>query len=87
MFTVIWRDSALDALAARYVAADLSTQDAIANCVEQFNRILADDPLNFGESRSGHRRIGFIRPCAITFMVDHPDDAPNVVRVTHFWTY
>ncbi|MBP3958587.1 hypothetical protein J8F10_25340 [Gemmata sp. G18] len=85
MFAVIWRDSALDALADAFVQANTSTRDAIERAVIRFNNQLAADPNDLGESRSGAgRRIAYDSPCAIRFTVD---TAGGTVRVTHFWTY
>lgn len=85
MFAVIWRDTALDALADDYVRADPSARDAIERAVTRLNNRLASDPTALGESRPGRgRRVAFDSPCAIRFTVDPAD---RVVRVTHFWTY
>jgi hypothetical protein len=85
MFAVIWRDSALDALADAFVQADLPTRDAIERAVTRLNNRLASDPNALGESRPGQgRRIAFDHPRAIRFTAD---DAAGIVRVTHFWTF
>jgi len=85
MYAVIWMDAALDALADAYVAADLSERDALEKAVLRINAQLASDPIAFGESRPGKRRIGFDKPCAIYYVVNDPSE--GVVRVTFFWTY
>jgi hypothetical protein len=85
MYGVIWRESALDAMADAYVAADPKRRNSIEQAVIHFNAELAKDPYELGESRSGKRRIAFQLGCAITFVVDDP--IPGVVRVSHFWTF
>jgi len=85
VWTVIWYNAPLDALADAFVAADLPTRDAIERAVTRLNARLATDPAGLGESRPGQgRRIAFDSPCGIRFTVDLTD---RVVRVTHFWTY
>jgi hypothetical protein len=84
MWSVIWRDTALDELADAMVGADLPTQDLITQRVEALNRRLALDPLSEGESRTGRVRIAFDDPVGILFTVSETD---QVVWVTHFWTY
>jgi hypothetical protein len=85
MFTVIWRHSALDALADAVVQADQSTRDAIEQAVIRLNNRLASNPSGLGESRPGPgRRIAHDHPCAIRFTVEAAD---QVVRVTRFWIY
>ncbi len=85
MFTLIWRDPPLDALADAFVQADPPTRDAIERAVTRLNNRLRSDPNGLGESRPGRgRRIAHEAPCGINFTVD---DAANVVRVTRFWTF
>jgi hypothetical protein len=84
MYTVIWRDAALDALADAFVAADLLMRGRIERAVTRLNKQLAADPEDIGESRGGKRRIAFEAPCGIRYMVDTSN---LTARVTHFWTY
>lgn len=85
MHGVIWRESALDAMADAFVTADPARRTLIERAVIFFNNALANDPQNLGESRGGNRRIAFDSRCAITFVIDEP--IAGVVRVSHFWTY
>jgi hypothetical protein len=84
MNAVIWRDSALEALADAFVLSDLPTQDNIERIVKGLNARLLSDPHTLGESRGGQRRIAYRAPCAISFLID---DSSGIVRVTHFWTF
>jgi hypothetical protein len=84
MHEVIWRDTALDALADAYVAADRPTRDRIEAAVVRLNSRLAESPESEGESRPDERRITFAAPVAIIFRVD---EAALRVRVIQFWTY
>jgi hypothetical protein len=85
MFAVIWRHTALDALADAIVQADLATRDAIEQAVTRLNLRLLNDPNNLSTPQTGQgRRIAFDQPCGIRFTVD---DAAGIVRVTLFWTY
>jgi hypothetical protein len=56
MFTVTWRDRALNRLADFYVAVDPATRQRIADGVAELNNRLAADPWNEGESRTGNYR-------------------------------
>ena len=81
MFAVIWREAALDELADHFVRADGDRRDQIERAVLGFNARLANDPLHFGESRSGRTRVAVDGRCAIYFRVE---DAQQVAVVTHF---
>ena len=84
MFTVIWRDAALDELADVYVLADEASRTRLEQVVVGWNNQLNSTPMNLGESRTGNRRIALAGRCGIIFAVDA---AVQVVRVLHFWTY
>jgi hypothetical protein len=60
MYTVIWRVSALDALANVYVQANPTDRARMASAIASLNSRLKDDPLAEGESRSGGNRIAFL---------------------------
>jgi hypothetical protein len=55
MFALIWYNSALDALAAAFVQADLPTRDAIEQAVTRLNNGLASNPNGLGESLTNRR--------------------------------
>jgi len=67
VYQLIWRDSALDALADIYVAADPANRAIISAEVEELNAQLRLNPTTVGESRSGSDRMTFIHRVAIGF--------------------
>jgi hypothetical protein len=79
MYTLVWRERALDRLADIYVAVDPATRAAIAAGVIALNKRLAADPLHEGESRYGGYRVTFTQSLAVSF---HVNVADRIVRVT-----
>jgi hypothetical protein len=84
MYTVIWSDSALDRLAELYVAASPGERNRMALGIDAFNRLLSEQPLEVGESRSGLMRIGFPDLLAVRFRVDSDARIVRVVGVIRF---
>jgi hypothetical protein len=84
MFRVRWKQSALNELAALWMAADSEERRAITAATHRIDQLLRGDPDNQGESRPGGRRILFVPPLGILFRVDA---AQAVVRVLHVWRY
>lgn len=84
MYEYRWLDSALDKLAAVYVAADVPTRDRMAAGVEQFNARLAADPLGMGESRVGWYRIAFPPLLQVYYHVDAANRRVRVVDVIRY---
>jgi hypothetical protein len=79
-FSVVWRQSVLDALADLYVILSLEEQDRMAAGVKTFNARVAREPFDVGEGREDdHDRIAFMPLLIIGFQVD---PAARVVRVT-----
>jgi len=60
MYTVRWRRTALDQLAALWL--DSNDRAAITAAVDEIDRVLAADPINAGESRAGDTRVMFVDP-------------------------
>ncbi len=84
MFQLIWRDSALDALADHYVAADPKTRQKMASLVDAMNNRLKNDPLGEGESRPGNYRVTFLNGLTITFDVLLGELTVRVIRVHQY---
>lgn len=75
-WTVTYQPSAQNDLTNLWLNA--ADPKAVANAADEIDRILASNPLNAGESRSGSTRIVIEWPLAVHFDV-YPDDA--LVRV------
>jgi hypothetical protein len=76
---VEWKETALDRLADRYVAADPALRDAIEQAVSYINATLAVDPVQ-GESRARTtQRAWFVNPVSVLFEV-FPSDGLVVVQ-------
>ena len=79
MYDFRWLDSALDALADIYVAATVPDRERMATGVERFNRRIALNPNDVGESRDGGYRVDF-PPLLVVYF--HVDDMRREVEVT-----
>jgi hypothetical protein len=84
MFRVRWKQSALDELAALWMAADSEGRRAITAATHRIDQLLQGDPENQGESRPGGRRILFVPPLGLLYRVD---PAQSVVHVLQVWRY
>jgi hypothetical protein len=84
MFTVRWKRSALDELAALWSSADSVMRQAITTATNQIDLGLQHDPIEKGESRGSEQRIWFMFPLGIRFEVDRQQSS---VRVLHVWSY
>ena len=82
MYTVRWKRTALDKLTELWL--DATDRVAINNAVEEIDRLLASNPHEAGESRSGDIRVLFCQPLGAFFEID---DARNVVHVLRVWTF
>jgi hypothetical protein len=84
MYEVRWTKSALDELAEMWLVSDSSLRDAITAAAAQVDAMLAKFPGEAGESRSDNRRILFMPPLGVSFVVHEPD---RRVIVLHVWCY
>ena len=82
MYTVRWKRTALDRLAELWLEAD--NRSAVTTAVDEIDRILAGDPHNAGESRSGETRVLFVAPLGVFFEIP---DSSKVVDVLRMWTF
>jgi len=74
-YTVTWHPKAENELATIWMAAP--DRNAVTSAAAELDRQLEDDAGNVGESRTGKRRITFVKPLAIIFEVD--EDKRTVV--------
>jgi hypothetical protein len=79
MYTVAWRDSALDELARLWMQAP--DRNRVRAASDEIDTLLARDPLAEGESRIGTRRILFVLPLGVTYDVDEAGQAVHVLAV------
>jgi hypothetical protein len=83
MFTVRWKKSALNELAALWVQADAGMRKAITDATLAVDQGLRQDPNHKGESRVGEERVWFVFPLGVLFETEEA----SVVRVLHVWVY
>lgn len=67
-YTVVWRSSAEEELAAIWEASD--DRNAVSAAAEEIDRRLARDPIRFGESRDPGERLAYYGPLSVYFHVD-----------------
>ena len=84
MFTLIWRDRALNQLADIYVTADPAERQRTAAAVDALNARLRSNPLNEGESRAGDLRVTFISLLIVGFRVFPSDRVVRVISVRRY---
>jgi plasmid stabilization system protein ParE len=82
MYTVRWKQSALDRLAELWL--DAADRDAVNAAVLEIDRSLASNPNEAGESRSENVRVIFCQPIGCFFFIDESRDVVEVLRV---WTF
>ncbi len=81
-YTVIWLFGAQEMLAAVWTAA--ADRNEVAEASFRIDRMLAVDPLDFGESRDANRRLAFDPPLQVMFRVFAGDKRVEVVSVGAF---
>lgn len=84
MFTVRWKRSALNELAALWTQADSTMRQAITAATNRIDQELQHDPENQSESRGGGERVYFEFPLGIRFEVDRQE---SLVHVLHVWSF
>jgi len=82
MYIVRWKRTALGRLAELWIEA--TDRSAVTAAVEEIDRILAADPHDAGESRSGQTRILFVAPLGVFFDIH---DSSRLVEVLKVWTF
>jgi hypothetical protein len=78
VYTVTWRDPALDQLAELYVSLSVEERERLAAAVAALNERLRHDPIEVGESRTRGFRLTFLPHASVAF---HVDVKTNQVRV------
>ena len=81
MFEVVWERSALDELAAIWVAAAVDDRGLLTAAADAIDPALAASPDDVGESRPDGTRVHFEWPLGIRFDVDHPNQTVRVLQV------
>lgn len=76
-YTVAWRPQAEQQLAALWLNA--ADRPRVAAAADAIDMLLAKDPQECGESRSGPTRILFVRLSVVLFEISEPD---RIVYVT-----
>jgi plasmid stabilization system protein ParE len=79
-FTVVWRPSAEEKLAAIWSSAD--DREAVASAADTIDAFLRTDPLAVGESRIGVTRILTVSPLSVYYDVLERD---RLVAVWAVW--
>lgn len=79
-FRGTWIPSAENRLAELWLGSRIASQ--ITRAADQLDKLLAENPLAVGESRSADIRIAFESPLAVTFLVD---EAAGEVVILHVW--
>ncbi|HEX3601089.1 MAG TPA: hypothetical protein VHU84_13145 [Lacipirellulaceae bacterium] len=82
MYTVRWKQSALDRLAELWLEA--VDRESINTAVREIDRVLASNPHGAGESRSEKVLVIFCQPIGCFFFIDETRDVVEVLRV---WTF
>jgi hypothetical protein len=81
-WTVSYRPSAQDDLANIWLNAP--EPQAVADAADTIDRLLADDPLNVGESRAGNVRILIELPLTVLYEV-YSEDTLVTVFAVFYW--
>ncbi len=81
-WTVTYRPSAQGDLADIWVNAP--DPQEVAETADAIDQVLANNPLEAGESRSGNSRIIIARPLSVLYDV-YPEDARVEVFAVSFW--
>jgi hypothetical protein len=84
MFSVKWHRRANQQLAAAYLAALAAGRGAAVTAASaQIDILLANDPTGQGESREGSKRILFVPPLVVDFVVQ-PERQRVIVRAIRY---
>jgi hypothetical protein len=82
-WTVLYRPSAQDQLAEAWLNSP--DPQSVAEAADAIDRILASNPMEVGESRSGNSRIIMQQPLTVLYDV-YPDDAVVEVFAVFDWS-
>ena len=78
-YRVLWRIRAEAQLASLWLRA--ADKDALTDCSEAIDRILARDPHSQGEGRQGNACLWFYRPLCVLCLVDDPAKTVHVAAI------
>ncbi len=79
-FTVLWKPDAENKLIQLWM--EFADRLAVRNAADEIDRLLANDPNEQGESRSGGVRILIVEPLAVFYAVREQDRIVDVARVS-----
>jgi plasmid stabilization system protein ParE len=78
-FTVLWKPDAENKLIRLWMES--ADRQSVRNAADEIDRLLANDPLAEGESRSVDIRVLFVEPLAVFYAVREQDRIVEVARV------
>ncbi len=78
-YAVTWHPDALTRLAALWIRS--ANKEAVTGYVDQIDRSLGREPLDYGESRNEGTRVAFFRPLCVRYHVDESRRAVTVVSI------
>lgn len=81
MYSVEWTHEALGQLTNLWLTLGSGERTHVTAAVDLLDRLLADAPLQQGESREGSRRVTFAAPLGISFRVNSLEQQVVVVAV------
>jgi hypothetical protein len=84
MFTIRWKQSAVNELATLWTQADSDQRKAITAATHHIERQLKQHPQDTGESRGDRDRVWWVFPLGVRFEVD---EASSRVRVLQIWSF
>jgi hypothetical protein len=70
MYSIEWRDTALNDLAAGWLVADAALRSDITASIHEIERRLKRSPERAGESRAPGTRVMILNPLTVTFHVN-----------------
>ncbi len=85
-YRVRWERQALERLAHLWTEGDSALRRKITVATRQVDRRLRRNPRNEGESRSGVRRIMFVKPLAVIFRIEDDDNTVSVLELRVYRT-
>jgi hypothetical protein len=87
-YRVVWKHSVTDQMADDYVTArgrGLEEAERFTKAVAEIDRLLASDPEEAGESRTGYERVLIVRPLVVTYEV-YDEEQVVYILTLHYAT-
>ncbi len=83
-YTVMWAKSAEDHVADLW--ADAEDRESIRRACDELDALLAERPASVGESRGVNKRVAFVAPVGMEFIISDEDRTVLVLAVWKFRT-